>query len=83
MPEIDWDNLPNAQLIEMGRWLYWAESWATFKALSSDAPFPRNAWKAELQFLLRKQEVLRAVIDKRKLPLKPHEPSHMPVPDVA
>lgn len=78
MLEIDWESVPNAQLIELGKWLYWAEEWATMKAQTTEEPFPRNAWRDELRLLLYKQEALRAAIAKRKLPLRPHEPSYWP-----
>jgi hypothetical protein len=75
---IDWAKADTSDLYRFGKWLYWAEEWATFKAMTSESTKQldlRSAWKSETMSLLQEQDKVREDLNARKCPYTSRGPS--------
>jgi len=70
---IDWGKAETNDIERFGKWLYWAEEWATFKAQTNDEL--KKAWLCELRYVLYEQDKLREELSSRKCPYTSRGPS--------
>ncbi len=61
---IDWDKAEIHDIQRFGKWLYWAEEWATFKTQTNDEL--KESWRCELRYVMLEQDRLREAINARK-----------------
>jgi hypothetical protein len=70
---IDWAKAESADLYRIGKWLYWAEEWATFKIQTGSEM--KAAWQCELKTVLQEQDKVREALHARKCPYTSRGPS--------
>jgi hypothetical protein len=70
---IDWAKAETNDLCRYGKWLYWAEEWATFKA-QTNTEF-KEAWKCECRLVLLEQDKVLEELHLRRCPYTSRGPS--------